>query len=134
MTSYYIDFENVRLSGLKGIENLDKKDQVFIYCREMDIEKIRTALIKMDYKASVKCRIVNCNSKNALDFELISDLFMSRKTGLKVIISKDKGFEAAVQRGLRNGVLCFRREYIGEIGALEFWKYYKEANKEYVLH
>ena len=133
MTSYYIDFENVQLNGLRGIEDLDKKDQVLIYCRETDVGRIKAAFKRMDYKASVKCRIVNCVSKNALDFELISDLFMSRKTGLKIIISKDKGFEAAVQRGLRNGVLCFRREYLGQTGAFEFWKYYREANKEYVI-
>ncbi len=133
MTFYYIDFENVQLNGLKGIETLEKKDQVLIYCRETDIVRIKTALFRVEYKASVRCRIVNCVTKNALDFELISDLFMNRRHGGKIIISKDKGFDAAVQKGLRNGVLCFRRESFEELGISEFWMYFNETGKEYVI-
>ena len=133
MVYYYIDFENVQLNGLKGIEELEKRDKVLIYCRETDIGRIKTALYGVNIKASVTCRIVNSTSKNALDFELISDLFMSRSKCMKVIISKDKGFDAAIQKGLREGVLCFRSETMEKISVSDFWFYFKESGKEYVL-
>lgn len=94
MVYYYIDFENVQLNGLKGIEELEKKDKVLIYCRETDIGRIKTALYGVDIKPSIICRIVNCVSKNALDFELISDLFMSRSKCMKVTGGKRLGKEA----------------------------------------
>ena len=133
MAFYYVDFENVQLNGLEGLETLEKGDKVFIFCREMDVNRIRSALKGISTKASVCCRIVNCVSKNALDFELISDLFMNRSKCMKIIISKDKGFDAAVQRGLRNGILIFRRENLGELGAPGFWDYYLQSGKEYVI-
>ena len=133
MAFYYVDFENVQLNGLEGLETLEKGDKVFIFCREMDVNRIRSALKGISTKASVCCRIVNCVSKNALDFELISDLFMSRSKCMKVIISKDKGFDAAIQKGLREGVLCFRSETMEKINVSDFWYYFKESGKEYVL-
>ncbi len=133
MAFYYVDFENVQLNGLEGLETLEKGDKVFIFCREMDVNRIRSALKGISTKASVCCRIVNCVSKNALDFELISDLFMSRSKCMKVIISKDKGFDAAIQKGLREGVLCFRSETMEKINVSDFWLYFKESGKEYVL-
>ena len=133
MAIYYVDFENVQLNGLEGLETLEKGDKVFIFCREMDVNRIRSALKGISTKASVCCRIVNCVSKNALDFELISDLFMSRSKCMKVIISKDKGFDAAIQKGLREGVLCFRSETMEKINVSDFWLYFKESGKEYVL-
>ena len=133
MVCYYIDFENVQLRGLRGIEEIEKKDKVLIYCRETDIGRIKTALYGVNIKASVTCRIVNSTSKNALDFELISDLFMSRSKCMRVIISKDKGFDAAIQKGLREGVLCFRSETMEKVNVSDFWYYFKESGKEYVL-
>ena len=133
MAFYYVDFENVQLNGLEGLETLEKGDKVFIFCREMDVNRIRSALKGIQTKASVCCKIVNCVSKNALDFERISDLFMSRSKCLKVIVSKDKGFDAAIQKGLREGVLCFRSETMEKINVSDFWYYFKESGKEYVL-
>lgn len=133
MAFYYVDFENVQLRGLKGLETLEKGDKVFIFCRETDVNRIRSALKGISVKASVCCRIVNCDTKNALDFELISDLFVDRCRCMKIIISKDKGFDAAVQRGLRNGILCFRRENIEELGVSGFWNYYMQSGIEYEI-
>ena len=118
MVYYYIDFENVRLNGLKG---------------KTDIGRIKTALYGVNIKASVTCRIVNSVSKNALDFELISDLFMSRSKCMKVIISKDKGFDAAINEGKRNNVLCFRKTSIKGSRFETFLEFYGEKSKEYVL-
>ena len=128
---YYVDFENVHFEGIRGIEELDEEDLVLIYCREDDVNRIKNHIGKT--KASVRCRIVSGVSKNALDFELITDLFMSKKEGLKFIISKDKGFDAAINEGKRNNVLCFRKTSIKGSRFETFLEFYGEKSKEYVL-
>ena len=133
MAFYYVDFENVQFNGLEGLETLEKGDKVFIFCREMDVNRIRSSLKSISTKAFVCCKIVNCVSKNALDFELIADLFVNKSRCMKIIISKDKGFDAAIQKGLRSGVLCFRSETMGKINVSDFWYYFKDSGKEYVL-
>lgn len=114
MALYYVDFENVHTGGLKGIEELCRKDEVYVYCRETDVRRIENYLKTKNTKASVKCKIVDGVTKNALDFELLSDLFVSKKHDIRIIISKDKGFDAAIRRGIRNKILCLRREFIGQ--------------------
>ncbi len=113
MAFYYVDFENVHTGGLNGIEELCRKDEVYIYCRETDLRKIESYLGKKNTKASVKCKMVDGKTKNALDFELLSDLFVNKKHDIRVIISKDRGFDAAIRRGIRNRILCMRKDYIG---------------------
>ena len=114
MALYYVDFENVHAGGLKGIEELGRKDEVYIYCRETDVKGIESKLKQKEIKALVKCKIVDGVTKNALDFELLSDLFICKKHDIRIIISKDKGFDAAIRRGIRNKIICIRREYIGQ--------------------
>ena len=55
---------------------------------------------------------------------------MNRSRNIKTIVSRDKGYDAAVQRGLRNGILCFRREYIGQTGVSGFFEYFGNGVKE----
>lgn len=126
MALYYVDFENVHAEGLKGIEDLDRKDEVRIYCREMDVKGIEIRLKQKKIKALVKCVIVRCRTKNALDFELISDLFMEKKDELRFIVSKDKGYDVAIERGLRNGILCFRKISINDASFLLGIEYYRK--------
>ena len=128
---YYVDFENVHYDGLKGIEKLDSKDQVLIYCRENDLEHIKREIHKT--KAKVCCRIVNGVSKNALDFELLTDLFMSKFDGVKYVISNDKGFDAAVNRGMRNNNLIFRKKSIKSTSFETRFSYYGDGCKEVVI-
>lgn len=112
----YVDFENVHLSGLDGIENLSSKDKVYIYCRDCDVLRIKSLLKGKKIKSSVECRIVQGKTKNALDFELISDLFSDQRSRMKIIVSKDKGYDAAIDRGLRNGRLIFRKKSLNQKG------------------
>ncbi len=128
---YYVDFENVHFDGLRGVERLNVEDRVLIYCRENDVEVIRRCLHKT--KASVKCCIVNDFSRNALDFELISDLFKSDFEGVKYIISNDKGYDAAIHRGMRNGNLIFRRTSIKDNTFETFFETFGEGCKEVVI-
>lgn len=113
---FYVDFENVHLSGINGIEDLSSKDRVIIYCRADDIPRIKEHLKGEEVKAKVECRIVAGKTKNALDFELISDLFSDRKSRMNIIVSEDKGYDCAIDRGLRNGRLIFRRKTLNQKG------------------
>ena len=133
MALYYVDFENVHTGGLNGIEELCRKDEVYIYCREIDVKRIERNLMKKNIKASVKCKIVDGVTKNALDFELLSDLFMSKKHDIRIIISKDKGFDAAIRRGIRNKILCVRRDYIGQCELPLYLEDYGISGKERII-
>ena len=134
MALYYVDFENVHTGGLKGIEELCRKDEVYIHCRETDVKRIESNLMKKNVKASVKCKIVDGVTKNALDFELLSDLFMSKKHDIRIIISKDKGFDAAIRKGIRNKLLCVRKEYIDEREFPPFLEEYGINNREHIIN
>lgn len=113
---FYVDFENVHLSGLNEVENLSSKDKVLIFCRNEDVARIKEHLNGKRIKALIECRIVSGKTKNALDFELISDLFSERKAQMNIIVSKDKGYDAAIDRGLRKGMLIFRKKALNQKG------------------
>ena len=133
MALYYVDFENVHAGGLKGIEELGRKDEVYIYCRETDVKGIDSRLKQKEIKALVKCKIVDGVTKNALDFELLSDLFICKKHDIRIIISKDKGFDAAIRRGIRNKILCLRREFIGQCEFPLYLEDYGIIGKEKII-
>ena len=134
MAIYYVDFENVHIGGLKGAENLDSYDTILIFCRENDVEKIKNECKRREIKAYTKCCVVSSTTKNALDFELISELFMEKCDEIRYIISHDKVFEAAVERGLRKGLLCFRKESINDTGFLHELDFYKSSCREVVIN
>ena len=134
MAIYYVDFENVHIGGLKGAESLYEDDTVLVYCRDKDVSAIETECKKRKIKAFVKCCVVTGTTKNALDFELISDLFMDKCDEIRYIISHDKGYEAAVERGLRKGILCFRKENINDTGFLHSLDYYKSNCREVIIN
>ena len=116
MAYFYVDYENVHSDGLAGIDTLSKSDRVFIYCRQDDVPRIRTYFSFTKTKATVSCRIVEATTKNALDFELISEMFSEHRKGrINYIVSGDKGFDAAIQKGMHRGILCFRKEFVGDI-------------------
>ena len=134
MAIYYVDFENVHIGGLKGAESLDSNDKMLIFCREKDVDRIKKECKRRDIKALTKCCFISNTTKNALDFELISELFMDKCDDIRYIISHDKGFEAAVERGLRKGILCFRKESINDTSFLHELDFYKSSCKEEVIN
>ncbi len=134
MAIYYVDFENVHIGGLKGAESLDKNDTVLVYCRDNNVSTIKDDCKKRKIKACVKCLVVTGKTKNALDFELISDLFMDKSDEIRYIISHDKGYDAAVERGLRKGILCFRIDNIKDTRFLSSLDFYKANCREIVIH
>ena len=117
MSYYYVDYENVHYSGLDGIEKLESKEKVFIFCRENQIPPIKEFLEEHITKAEVRCIVITSKRPNAADFSIVAALSLSasqKKNGIRIIVSKDRGFDAAIETLMREKVLCFRISYIGQ--------------------
>ena len=71
--------------------------------------------------------------KMSLDFELISDLFKNDFEGVKYIISNDKGYDAAIHRGMRKRNLIFRRTSLIDNNFETFFEPFGEGCKEVVI-
>ncbi|MCR5489353.1 MAG: hypothetical protein K6F03_04740 [Saccharofermentans sp.] len=114
MTYYYIDFENVKTAGLKGIDSLPSGDTVKIFAKggsdQMKFNDIKTL---MNAKPAVAIEDVVTGTKNALDFQLLADLTIdcTKRAGMTpapkfVIISADHGYDPAItqikKRGFNN--------------------------------
>lgn len=113
MSSFYVDYENVHLSGLTGIESLHKSDQVIVYCRDEDVLRIKCFVLDRKIKAKVLCRIVSASTKNALDFQMITELSLfEKKNHLIFIISNDHGYDASIKTLQENSHFVFRKSAI----------------------
>ncbi len=108
MAIYLIDFENVHSDGLKGVEQLDRKDECYIFYSEHAgvltfnmHKKITESRAKIYY---VEAQV---GMKNALDFQLVSYLgYMLREKPEETycIISNDKAFELVSKFWQEKGV------------------------------
>lgn len=97
MNYYLVDFENVKKDGLDGIHMLEEKDMVCIfYSKNADSITFDQHRRIMESKASIELCKVEVGSKNALDFQLATQLgflIANRIAEQYYIVSKDKGFE-----------------------------------------
>ncbi|MBO4450113.1 MAG: hypothetical protein J5777_05975 [Clostridiales bacterium] len=112
MNYYYIDFENVKTAGLKGVDTLPSCDTVKIFAKggsdQMKFNDIKTL---MAAKATVTIEDVVTGTKNALDFQLLTDLMIDcvRRAGMSpapkfVIISADHGYDPAITQMKKRSV------------------------------
>lgn len=94
---YLIDFENVHSDGLKGIEQLGKKDKCYIfYSEHAGVLTFNMHKRITESKADIFYVEAQVGMKNALDFQLVSYLgYMIREAPEEdyCIISNDKAFE-----------------------------------------
>ena len=92
-----IDFENVHSDGLKGIEQLSKKDKCYIfYSEHAGVLTFNMHKRITESKADIFYVEAQVGMKNALDFQLVSYLgYMIREAPEEdyCIISNDKAFE-----------------------------------------
>ena len=98
MMSYYlVDFENVKKDGLDGIHKLGKEDKVCIfYSKNADSITFDQHRRLIESKADIELCKVDVGSKNALDFQLATQLgylIANQAANMYYIVSKDKGFE-----------------------------------------
>lgn len=97
MSYYLVDFENVKKDGLDGIHLLEEKDMVCIfYSKNADSITFEQHRRIMESKAAIEFCKVDVGSKNALDFQLATQLgflIANHRADQYYIVSKDKGFE-----------------------------------------
>ncbi len=105
MTIYYVDYENVNSQGLKGVENLTENDEVnILYSKKADHVKIDILTALMASKASIRFIPVHVGTPNALDFQLITLLFLHyTKENRYFIISRDSGYDCCIKTALELG-------------------------------
>lgn len=118
MNYYFVDFENVKTEGIQKLTNLKPDDAVIVFysdvCKNINLDAINT-LTSQGIK--LYCRKVNTGTKNALDFQLSSDLgyFIGRESELKehdhntnsvswFIVSNDKGYDCLCSHWKKQGV------------------------------
>ena len=97
MNYYLVDFENVKKDGLDGIHKLESEDRVCIfYSKNADSITFDQHKRLIESKAGIELCKVDVGSKNALDFQLATQLgyLIANKAAQNYyIVSKDKGFE-----------------------------------------
>ena len=111
MNIYYIDYENVSSQGLKGIELLTGEDEVILlYSKKADNVKIDTLTMMMESKARIRFMPVHVGTPNALDFQLVTLLFLNyRNEDYCYIISKDSGYDCCIKTAAENGAVHVAR-------------------------
>lgn len=105
MNIYYIDYENVSSQGLKGVEALTENDEVILlYSKKADNVKIDILTTLMASKARIRFLPVHVGTPNALDFQLVTLLFLNyRPEDYCYIISKDSGYDCCIKTAAENG-------------------------------
>ena len=130
-TRIYVDFENVASSGLTGISNLKADDTVIIFYTAA-ADKLRFAEVVEIKNTEAETRFfkVENSTKNALDFQLLTILFLDQKKEERaeyIIVSNDRGYDAAIAIAGENGSAPLRRaSSIQEI--IKFRKHIKEED------
>ena len=111
MATYYIDFENVHNSGTIGIEQLDNTEYVYLfYSQNANTMTVDTVQRFMSSRCGVEFVEADTGTANSLDFQLITFLFsVIGQDDYHYIVSKDRGFDAAVKMGKRLGIECVER-------------------------
>ena len=104
MNIYFIDYENVTSQGLKGIEFLTEADEVnLLYSKKAETMKIDMLTQLMASRANIRFLPVHVGTPNALDFQLITLLFLRYTDGNNYyIISKDSGYDCCIKTALEN--------------------------------
>ena len=104
MNIFYIDYENVTSQGLKGIELLTESDEVnLLYSKKAETMKIDILTQLLASRAKINFIPVHVGTPNALDFQLITLLFLHySKDNMHYIISKDSGYDCCIKTAAEN--------------------------------
>lgn len=101
MSVYLVDYENVGVNGLNGIEQIDKEEAVHIFYSE-NADKLTFEMHKKisESKANIHYYRADVGKKNALDFQLATYLgYLIALAGNEdyYIVSKDETFSFLVK-------------------------------------
>ena len=100
MASYFIDYENVRVGGFQGLENLTQEDKVYIFYTENADTMTFGLHRRLQESVAQICYIRVTAGRNALDFQLASYLgyrIAQAPEECYTIVSKDNGFVPLVR-------------------------------------
>lgn len=104
MRIFYIDYENVRQEGFRGIEKISKADKVYILGGINDTIRLVDIGYFMKIKAKFEIVLVSTGKKDALDFQLVTHLMLKyNKKNEYIIVSKDQGYDFAIEMAERLG-------------------------------
>lgn len=113
---YLIDFENVKDSGLYGIETLFPEDQVVVFYGSQNKSiSLDTHLSVLQFKGQMRNIQLEKSAKNYLDFQLVTYLGYLLGTGeykSVTIISKDTGFDSVIDFWKKRDINIDRRPSI----------------------
>ena len=98
MNHFFIDFENVHSEELKHVSGAKEGDEITLFhsnsCKSVTLEAL-DVITKLGCR--FKCQKVSSGTKNALDFQLTSQLGYTIATSAAndeyFIVSKDKGYD-----------------------------------------
>ena len=98
-TKFYVDFENVHGPGLKGVDELDERDEVLIfYSQAAETFHIEHVIDILKSKARIQFVEVDGGTRNAADFQLIVALVGAMDPAYDyAIVTGDGGFDAAIK-------------------------------------
>ena len=105
MAVYLIDYENVNAAGLVGVDKLSRYDEVYIMT-SLNAPTISLATLPslLASPAKINVEILKVGHANALDFKLLTKLFLHiNKRRKYFIISKDGGFKEAIDYAKSQG-------------------------------
>lgn len=99
---YFIDYENVGQSGFNGSEALTSADEIYLFHYEgTGNVKYENLISLAGSKARTQIIKLTTHAKNAMDFQIVALLgYLTGKYQNKanyVIVSKDKGYESAIE-------------------------------------
>lgn len=117
MAIYLLDFENVHDSGIAGVTALSENDELYIfYSVKSEHMSFETHVNIMKTSAKVRYIKLMRAAKNYLDFQLCTHLGYIIGAGFEgpfYIISKDTGYDSAIDYWKDHGVTIIRQPSIG---------------------
>ena len=130
MRIFYIDYENVRTDGLRGIDKIDTKTKVYLVCGINDCIRLIDVNYIMKSRAKFEILPVQTGKKDALDFQLVTHLMLNySKHNEYVIISKDQGYDFAIEMAKTLGKENIKR-FDTILSATEAYEEVKESKVE----
>ena len=111
---FYIDIENVGLKEITHIKELKETDKVIIFIKQKEKELYKKICFEISgSKAAVEIQTFNSCVKNALDFQICSSIGMFATENKEIyIVSRDKGYESAIEFFKKQGITVERIESV----------------------
>lgn len=115
---FYIDIENVGMKEISRIRELKETDKVILFINKNEKELYKKVCFELSgSKAAVEIQTFNSRVKNALDFQICSSIgmFTEQISGEIYIVSKDKGYESAIEFFKNQGKTIKRIESVNNL-------------------